>query len=118
MKTVTVKKEVLLEKLIENRAKHIEELGEAMAGWVKAAIKELQDEIDCLKKDPSDGDLHFNLSKPVSHEKNYDIAISMLEMEVNDTVEIEVDEFQKYVNDEWDWSQSFKHLSSFYTSGR
>ena len=114
MKTVLVKKEVLLRKLIENKKIHIKEYNDTMIGWVETAIKQLKDKIETLEKDPSDADLYFNLSKPKSYEKNYDVAIGMLEMEVSNNVQINSEEFQKYVNDEWDWTESFKHMSTIY----
>jgi len=116
MKTVTVKKEVLLKKLLENKKIHIREYNEAMIGWVETAIKQLENEIETLKTNPLSSKLYFNLSKPVSYEKKYDVAIGMLEMEVNDIVEISSEEFQRYVNDEWEWTESFKHMSTFYNN--
>lgn len=88
MKTVRVNKTNLLEILSENRKKHKEQYKETIKAFrVKAADllnKELQ-KIVAGKK----FETHFDLQKPVSHEKDYDLVIKMVEMSIDDILELE-----------------------------
>ena len=97
----------LLEILCENRKKHKEQYKESIKAFrVKAADllnKELQKIIAGKKFD-----VYFDLQKPVSHEKDYDLVIKMVEMSVDDILELQQDEFNQLVNDEWTWKSSFR----------
>lgn len=107
MKTVRVNKTDLLEILCENRKKHKEQYKESIKSFrVKSADllnKELQKIIAGKKFE-----VHFDLQKPTSHEKDYDLVIKMVEMSVDDIIELEQHEFNQLVNDEWTWKSSFK----------
>jgi len=107
MKTVRVNKTDLLEVLRENRKKHKEQYKESIKSFrVKAADllnKELQKIIAGKKFET-----YFDLQKPISHEKDYDLVIKMIEMSVDDILELEQTEFNQLVNDEWTWKSSFK----------
>ena len=107
MKTVRVNKTNLLEILSENRKKHKEQYKETIKAFrVKAADllnKELQ-KIVAGKK----FETYFDLQKPVSHEKDYDLVIKMVEMSVDDILELEQTEVNQLVNDECTWKSSFK----------
>ena len=107
MKTVRVNKKELLEILCENRKKHKEQYKESIKAFrVKAADllnKELQKIIAGKKFET-----YFDLQKPISHEKDYDLVIKMVEMSVDDILELEQSEFNQLVNDEWTWKSSFR----------
>lgn len=107
MKKVRVNKDELLGILVENRKKHKNEYKESIKAYrVKAADllnKELQKIISGKKFD-----LNFDLTKPQCHEKDYDLAIKMVEMSVDDILELEQYEFNQLVNDEWNWKSSFR----------
>lgn len=108
MDTVKVKKSELLNILYENRKKHKTEYKEAIRSYrVKAAdllTRELQ-KITAGKK----FETSFDLYKPTSHEKDYDLIIKMIEMSVDDIIELRNGEFNQLVNDEWNWRTSFDH---------
>jgi len=107
MKKVRVNKKDLLEILCENRKKHKEQYKVSIKAFrVKAADllnKELQKIIAGKKFET-----YFDLQKPVSHEKDYDLVIKMVEMSVDDILELEQNEFNQLVNDEWTWKSSFR----------
>ena len=107
MKTVRVNKKELLDVLVENRKKHKIEYKDSIKAYrVKAADllnKELQ-KIVAGKK----FETYFDLNKPTSHEKDYDLVIKMVEMSVDDVLELEQQEFNQLVNDEWTWKSSFR----------
>jgi hypothetical protein len=102
MENIKTNKAELLEIVKTNCAKHKEEYLDAIKAYrVKAAdllTKELQKIVTGEKFE-----IGFNLVKPVSHEKEYDLTIKMLEMSVEDVVEITQYEFNEMVNDEWGW---------------
>jgi hypothetical protein len=113
MKTVKVNKSELLVILRENRKKHTIEYKESIKAYrVKAADllnKELQKVINGKKFD-----IRFDLVKPISHEKDYDLIIKMVEMSVETIMELEQGEFNTLVNDEWNWKSTF--TSSIYSN--
>jgi hypothetical protein len=47
------------------------------------------------------------LPEPEDHTEDYDQAIEMLEMEVEDTVTIDSDTFRQLVQNRWYWERSF-----------
>ena len=118
MKTTTVSTSELLEKLQENRVKHITEYKKARKTWLKKAIKELRKVADKAEKTKSLNSKSFmplaELPKPVSYAKSYDIMIARLNAEVNDQVELDDREFQSYWMDQWDWSGQFVGTTSLY----
>lgn len=113
MKTVRVNKSELLEVLHENMKKHTIEYKESIKAYrVKAADllnKELQKVINGKKFDT-----RFDLVKPMSHEKDYDLIIKMVEMSVETIIELDQNEFNQLANDEWVWKSSF--TSSIYSN--
>src|SRR4029077_18712264 len=111
MREVTVKKDELMSKLIENKEKHVKDFNEACAGYKEAALsriedmaKELKARINRLKEGEMIQllNLSFNLEVPKSYEKAYDQAITMLKMSVDDKITLRMDEFACYVMDDWD----------------
>jgi len=107
MKTVRVNKKDLLEILCENRKNHKEQYKDSIKSFrVKSADllnKELQKIIAGKKFQ-----INFDLQKPISHEKDYDLVIKMVEMSVDDILQLEQSEFNQLVNDEWNWKSSFR----------
>jgi len=141
-RTVTVKTAKLLETLKKNRETHQKEYQEAMKGYKTLALKKLEklgekakqslhDNFASIAKkiekfDPEDGSLGdvitlissmtFNLEVPKDHTKSYDVAIGMAEWEENDKIELLQSQFQCFVQDDWEWTEQFKHLSVRYSA--
>jgi hypothetical protein len=111
MDIIKVKKSELLTIVENNRKKHKEEYLESSKAFRAKAAEVISNELDniILGKDFS---IQFNLMKPVSYLKEYDLAIKMLQMSIDDEVELDRSEFAQLVNDEWHWKSSFK-LSQF-----
>ena len=53
-------------------------------------------------------------SAPVSYEQNYNRAIRMLELSVEEIIDVEEDVFNQLVLDEWGWKHSFVASSTLY----
>lgn len=106
----------LLEKLMDNRAAHVKEFEEAREGY----LAELEDKLTKMLNEVKTADLYtevntyIDLDKPKSHEKDYDRIIDVLEMTTADTVNLTLGEFDKYVRDNWEWTDSFKMSNSKY----
>lgn len=106
MENIRVSKQELLKVVRENREKHKTEYLEAIKAYRVKAADLLNQELQKIVS----GDkfqVRFDLVKPESHEKEYDLAIKMLEMSVDETIEISQQEFNELVNDEWNWKYSF-----------
>lgn len=143
-RTVTVSREKLLSTLKENREKHAREYQESVAGYkvlakerlqkklswarktLKANFDEVSRKIDEFDLDDDENPLtdtvsmlssvSFSLEVPRDHTKSYDVAISMAEWEVGDTIELTQSQFQCFVLDDWDWKKKFSVMNKLYTS--
>ena len=146
MREVKVKRFELLQKIKENRVKHIAEYREGVAGYKELALKKVAEIVQKAEKDLRDNverisakilemtpeeiengpgssviilqQLSFVLPVPVSHEKDYNQVISMLEMSVDEHLTIRSDEFSCYVMDDWDWKVEFENLTKSYAGKR
>lgn len=110
MEAVVLNKTDVLTALRENRAKHEEVHLAAVEGWRKEAEEQLVLTLETLKGG-TDSDVLVNLQMPKSHLGDYDRAIQMLEMDINDTVKFEEHEFERYILDNWDWKQQWSRSS-------
>lgn len=117
MEKVKVNRETLLETLKGNRDKHKQEYDEALAGWKTQAIDKLEENLEKFRnEDFSEVNPLAYLPKPQMHLRDYDLAIRMLEMSVDENIEIEQDDFNRYVMDEWAWKAGFATTYSNYTN--
>lgn len=116
MDKIKVSKEKLLKELHTNREVHITEYNEMYNEYQKAVIKKLQLLTRNAKKAPEFAtiDTVVGLSAPISNETDYDTAIEMLQFSVEDEIFITQREFQRYVQNKWDWSDRFEYSKSLY----
>jgi len=117
--TVRVNKAQLLETLKTNLEKHISMHATALETWKETAAKRisllperiLKGEIkDLYKAVESVND------RPTSYAPSYEKVIRMLEFSVDDIIELESEDFDRYVNDNWEWKQTFANNSMKYGS--
>ncbi len=110
---IRVKRDELLKVLKENRTTHRDTFERATAGYRKRAIEEL----DASLRDAREGKKirrAIGLTEPMDQTKDYDRAIRMLEMTVDEIVTIGAHEFQQYVMDDWAWKEQFTASNSAY----
>jgi hypothetical protein len=115
--TIKVKKDELLGKLVANRATHWAIFLDAQTGFREVVIHEL----DRRLKDARAGriiNIVFAMPAPVDQTGEYDRAIRMLEMSVDDIIELDEDDFSHFVLDEWHWKQQVHATNSMYTTRR
>jgi len=114
MNAIKVLKSELLAKLRENRDAHRATFAEAMDGYKEKVQTWLEDRLAAAKRGRVP-DMIFALPHPIDQTKDYNRAIAMLEMSVEDTIELEEDDFKQYVQDEWSWSRQTSITNSMYT---
>jgi hypothetical protein len=123
---VEVKRHELLSVLRRNKETHVNDYEIACDGYKVLAVKKLEDVFGNLKAQLGrlkEGEFlgwvgtSFSLSAPVSHERSYDQAIRMMEMEVKDTVVLTASQFSCFVMDDWDWTDQFRNDSTPYFGG-
>src|SRR5260370_18692324 len=114
MENIKVKKEELLKVLKENRAKHREIFLEALEGFRKKAITEFEKRLEAAKAGKH-FDIAIALTLPQDQTKDYDRAIGMLEMAIEDVVELGEAEYAQYVMDDWRWKHNFLTSNTTYS---
>lgn len=118
MHSVKVNRFELLNIVRENKEKHIREYNESVEDFKAVAVKIATSNLELANT----GDL-AKISRikstpqpPVSHEKEYERAIRMLELSVEEVIEVEQDVFNQLVLDEWSWKNAFVASASLYKS--
>jgi len=114
MENIKVKKEELLTILKKNRENHRVIFLEALDGFRKKAIVEFEKQLEAAKAGKK-FDVYINLTLPHDQTKDYDRAIGMLSMSVEDVIELSEHEYQQYVMDDWSWKMNFLTGNSTYS---
>jgi hypothetical protein len=112
---VTVRKAELLERLTENRARHRELFEQACDGYRKQAIEAVEERVAQIRGGKLIA-LAFALPLPEDHTGDYDRAIMMVKMEVEDTIDLTESEFAQLVMDDWAWKRQWVQTTSNYVS--
>lgn len=114
-------KEKLLVKLKENRDEHkriyleaVEGYRNSVAYWLEKQRKQLDKVEDA---NLSTLDLLFRERLPTHHLNAYDNAISMLEWSEDESVVLTLEDFDRYVRDNWEWQRDFLTSTSRYSQG-
>jgi hypothetical protein len=111
-RTVKIKKVDLIEKIKENKLKHIESYEKAVIAYKKTALKQLGE----LTKEVNGGslDIKLNLTKPIDNRDLYDTIIETFEWEVREEVELSQQEFREYVQDKTESSRQAMFSNTMY----
>jgi hypothetical protein len=112
-KAIRIKRDELLDILKKNRADHRATFEKASKGYRERAIAEL----DASLKDAHAGKKirrSIGLVEPMDQTKDYDRAIRMLELTVDEIVTIGNSEFAQYVMDDWAWKEQFTTSNAMY----
>jgi hypothetical protein len=113
MHQVTVKKSELLLTLKKNRGEHRKIFEEAQQGYREEAISLLDKALEDARKG-KEIRTFIHLEAPVDQTKDYDRAIKMLEMEVEEEITLTQNEFSQYVLDDWTWKSQFVTTNALY----
>tara|TARA_B100001971_G_C17990109_1_gene431880 strand:- start:284 stop:637 length:354 start_codon:yes stop_codon:yes gene_type:complete len=112
--TVRMKKEVLVNKLKENREKHEKDYAEAKIGFRKEVEEILLNRLEEIRAGRNIK-MFIDIPIPTNHLKDYDRTLKMLEMDIRLEIELPEDKFAKYVLDDWEWKHEFDNTVSNYT---
>ena len=113
MHLIKVRTADLKAELIKNKTTHTELYTKAFAKFSDYAIEALQAAL--LEAKTGRGiKLHFDLPVPHDHTAEYDRAIKMVEMSVDENLELTEQEFAMLVMDDWGWKQQFTASNSRY----
>lgn len=115
MDKVRVKKADALSILKKNRAEHRDIFLEAVEGYKKQAVEMLEHHIDEIKNGKV-VTVAVSIPRPVDYTKEYDCAIKMLEMSVDEEIDFNQQAFQQYIMDDWSWKRQFITSNSFYSA--
>lgn len=105
----------VLKKLEENRTNHRTVFEEALEGWHKAVVENLERMLTDAKAKKKFVPA-FNLPQPQDHTRDYNRAITMLEFSLDEELELTQGEFAQYVLDDWGWQGDFLASSANYGS--
>jgi hypothetical protein len=112
MNTVKVNVYNLLEKLESNLGKHKMEYDDMMLNYKLQSIAALQVSLNNFTTDIFE--FAVTPRKPVEHIKDYQRAILMLQMSVEEIIELTEREFSELVMDEWQWKHEFEMTKTLY----
>lgn len=113
--TVRVNKDVLLDRVKANRDEHRTIFEEALEGWKKKVIEQLEIRYNEALKGKK-FDIAIHLPRPEDHTDQYDTVIELLEFSLDEELELTQAEFANYALDKWQWQAAFLATSSSYGS--
>ena len=116
MRSVKVNKTELLDIVRKNKVKHVKEFDESVKDYKKGAIAIAKKHVELAKTGELDSIAKIKAmpQKPTSYETDYDRAIRMLELSVEDVIELEETIFNQLVLDEWTWKNAFATSAALY----
>jgi len=128
---VTVKRQELLDIVTKNRDLHEKEAADAKVAYglklrqtvllAKRALNKyaiaLRDPDSKAKYPSAEVMAPYQLQNPVSYVGEYDRAIGMLKLHSKDEMTIDMATYQKFVEDDWEFTRGFKAMSSSYLGG-
>lgn len=115
MDKVTLKKEDLLDSLRTNLDFHGEDLIKMLASRreeIRTSFCAQLKRMNELPKHQPEQSFYFEM--PEDHTKDYEKAIKMAEMSVNDQIELTSKQFDQLVMDNWSWSMGNDLLKTKY----
>ena len=112
---IKVPKDELLKILKENRQKHSDNYDKAKVGFRKLLIQELEKKLASANAGKKVA-LSFKNRKPDNNLDDYDEVIGMLELDTNNIVELDAQQYKQYVKDDWAWSGNWTASNSLYMS--
>ena len=117
MDYVKVNKDDLIKILKENRDKHIYMYKDAFAGYRTKLIAKLKKAMKlAIEYKEYITVISMPAPKPINHESDYNLAIGMLNMHVEENIKISNDQYRNFILDDWSWKGTFTSSTSSYSS--
>lgn len=114
MQKVKVHVSDLLDELIKNRDKHRQTFLDAADAYRHEAIKVLDQALEEAKKGKRIMRA-IGLIEPVDMTREYNQAIGMLQMTIDEHIEITAEQYKNFVMDDWSWSAQVTASNTAYT---
>lgn len=114
---INVNTNQLKEILAKNLVAHNEDYKEAKAAYKEACMNELESMVNELKETGKLKRTSIKAPKPVRYSKHYERAIQMLDLHTGQDITLAVEEYTKFVQDEWTWSREFAANTLSYKNG-
>jgi len=113
MQGVYLKRTEILEKIKRNLEGHATLYKNALEGYRKAAEKEILKMLEDVKNGKSIRRF-LSLDEPINHTDDYKRVIEMLEMSDAESIQLSMEEFERYIRDKWEWSERTYTTNSQY----
>ena len=114
-KSFTYEKKMVIEHLEANLISHREGYEEAMKGFWLSTVEMAKVEMEKLKKKEV-SEIRVSLQKPENHSSDYSDFIDALKSAHEETVELTIREFKRFVNDDWEWKEGFETMRLGYSA--
>lgn len=112
---VKIDRNELLKVLKENKEKHVIDVAEAMALRRDEIISYFTDSLERMNRDSTwNPKEKINFPMPADHSADYEKAIRMVTMTQETIIELDENQFDKLVMDNWDWKQELISTSAIY----
>lgn len=103
MNDVNLNRVELLQIVRENRQKHVDGYKEDVIKYKKLVLSILKENEKCILADDITNIKNIP-SEPSNYIVDYDRAIRMLELSIDDTITLSEKDFNRLVLDEWNWT--------------
>ena len=111
---IKMDKNTLLDALQANQTAHKEEYEQAMDGYIKECEEWLADRLKEVHASEVPDMTSFSSIKPANHNDDYETAISMLRHDMSAQVDIDQAQYQRYVENKWEWRDLWMLSNSRY----
>lgn len=113
--SVSVDRETLIEILKQNLSNHLDVLEAAMAGYRKELVRVAELNVQRAQDglDPERPNGH----RPRDYSAQYDRALGMLRLSDQATVSLSMQDYARFVEDDWDWSDDFAAATAMFGGG-
>lgn len=115
MNKVRINKVAFIEKVTANKDQHRAIFEKAQEGYRAFLVKELEQRLDEANRGVK-VDRYIRCDEPEDHTEDYEQALLMAELSVDDVLEITQQEFAWYIMDRWTWKQQWVATASTYTA--
>lgn len=111
--TINVSRKDLLANLYANLESHKAEYKQAMIDYQEKVISELSAALSRAQSGDF-SNVNVRVEKPDDHCQDFMDVISMLEMSVDETINLDSEAFKAYFRNEWPWKRQFDMLMASY----
>ncbi len=117
MKTVKVNVAELLIIILKNQQEHNDEYAEMMKEYAETVKDKSAELLKFNLAAKNNFKKSFNAPEPKNNSKDYERIISMLQMTVDTVIELDTQEYEQYVMNNWHWTREFSASKTVYGIG-